>query len=311
MSPLIADGLLILVTLVWGSTFVVVKNAVETMGALTFIAVRFFIAGIALLVWYALRPGRLRFAVPPSLYWGGLFAGLALCFSYIAQTLGLITVSAGKAAFITGLYVVIVPVASRVLFKTASDVGSIVGVTLAALGLGLLSLTLPFSIAPGDFLLFLCSIGFAAHILIVGVYGDRGSPVLFSAVQLLVVSVICFFLALVFERPLSVPRGTWGSIVYMALAATSFAFLTQSAVQRFTSATHTALIFSAEPVFGALFAWLATGETLSSKELAGAAFVLLGMLVSEAGVFRQAQSRRTLPETGKDMAGISRRPQER
>ncbi len=284
MSPIAADILLILVTVVWGSTFVVVKNAIATMGPLTFISVRFFIAGAVLLLWHVFRTGRSWRSAPRSFYLGACLTGLALCFSYITQTLGLVTVNAGKAAFITGLYVVMVPVASRAFLRTMPDLGSIAGVTLATIGLGLLSLTFPFQVALGDFLVFLCSIGFAAHILMVGVYGDRGSPVFFTAIQLLVVAVLSFALALVAERPLTVPQGARTAIIYMALAGTSFAFLTQSAVQRFTSATHTALIFAAEPVFGALFAWLMSGETLTGREIAGAICVLAGMLVSETGV---------------------------
>lgn len=283
MSPIAADILLILVTIVWGSTFVVVKNAIETMGPLTFISVRFFIAGAVLLVWHVATTGRSWRSAPRSFYAGAFFTGLALCFAYITQTLGLVTVSAGKAAFITGLYVVIVPIASRALLRTKPDVGSIIGVILATIGLGLLSLTFPFKVMQGDFLVFLCSIAFAAHILMVGVYGDLGSPVFFTAIQLLVVAAIALVLALLAERPLAVPQDAWTAVIYMALAGTSFAFLTQSSVQRFTSATHTALIFAAEPVFGALFAWLMAGETLSGREIAGAICVLAGMVVSETG----------------------------
>lgn len=327
MSQLTADLLLLLVTLVWGTTFVIVKQAISAMGPLTFVAVRFFIAGAILIAWHVFRAGRPPVAVrrgagpasgsglqarevcadrlpgttepvPPAktlnawynasreFYAGAVLTGLALFFAYATQTLGLVTVASGKAAFITGLYVVMVPIASRAILRAAPDRNSVIGVILATSGLGLMSLKLPLQVAAGDFLVFLCAIGFAAHILLVSRYSEHGDPVLFAGVQLLVVSAGSFICAIIFERPLLVPPGAWGPVLFTALAATSFAFLTQSAVQRYTSATHTALIFSAEPVFGALFAWLMTGEILVAREIAGAVFILTGMLVSESGLFR-------------------------
>jgi len=219
---------------------------------------------------------------------GALITGAALFFSYATQTLGLVTVAAGKAAFITGLYVVIVPVASRAILHSSPDRASIIGVALATVGLGLISLKLPLEIAPGDFLVFLCAIGFSAHILLLGRYSGRGSTVLLAAIQILVVSVGAFIYALIAERPLVVPSGAWVAILFTAIVATSFAFLAQTAVQRYTSATHTALIFSMEPVFGALFAWLMAGEMLSPREIGGAVCILGGMLVSESSVFRRS-----------------------
>lgn len=301
MSQLTADLLLLLVTLAWGTTFVIVKDAISEMGPLTFIAVRFFIAGVVLLAWYFLRERRRersreghRDTGGPSREFltGAFITGLALLFSYATQTLGLVTVAAGKAAFITGLYVVIVPVASRAFLHASPDRASIIGVALATLGLGLMSLKMPLEIAPGDFLVFLCAIGFSAHILLLGRYSGQGSTVLLAAIQLLVVSAGSLAYALIAERPLSVPAGAWGAILFTAIAATSFAFLAQTAVQRYTSATHTALIFSMEPVFGALFAWLMAGEMLAAREIGGAVCILGGMLVSESSTFRRPVKQR-------------------
>ncbi|HHW26768.1 MAG TPA: DMT family transporter [Firmicutes bacterium] len=314
MSQVTADILLLLVTLVWGSTFVLVKNAIETMGPLTFLAVRFFIAGTVLLVWHAVRNrtnskpidenreivgDTKRHSPNNRFYVGGVLAGLALGFSYAMQTLGLVTVPAGKAAFITGLYVVLVPIGAGLLLRTAPDLASVIGVSLATVGLALLSLQFPLSIAPGDFLVLMCGVGFAAHILLVGVYSNEGDPVLFTGIQLIVVALGTGLGALIFERPLFVPSSAWGAIIFTALAATSFAFLIQTAMQRYTSPTHTALIFSAEPVFGAVFAWLLTGETLKGREILGAVCILIGMLVSE---LRSIQKPSPVPSTSEDRA---------
>lgn len=326
MSQLTADLLLLLVTLAWGSTFVIVKDAISQMGPLTFLAVRFFIAGMVLLIWHLVqgmvvrRRGRLasdgvgaaassgigsRTGGSPGLaaspaggegtagrasrefIVGSLLTGLALFFSYVTQTLGLMTVTAGKAAFITGLYIVFVPVASRALLRTVPDRASVVGVALATIGLGLMSLKLPIEIASGDFLVFLCAIGFTAQILLVDRYATSGPTLLFTAIQLLVTSLGSAIGALLVERPLAVPAGAWGAILFTAIAATSLAFLIQMTVQRYTTATHTALVFSAEPVFGALFAWIMAHEMLSGREIAGGVCILAGMLVAESSAFRR------------------------
>lgn len=292
MSQIIADLLLLLVTLAWGTTFVIVKNTIGTMGPLTYLAIRFLIAALALAAWHIVKAGRdSRAGLPqrhvwynaPRQFWvAGIVTGLALFFSYATQTLGLVTVAAGKAAFVTGLYVVIVPVASRVLTREAPDRATVFGVILATIGLGLMSLKLPFQIATGDFLVFLCAVGFAAHILLVDRYSEHCDPILYTAVQLLMVAAAAFVSALALERPLSIPAGAWPAIIFTSLVATAFAFLTQSAVQRYTTATHTALIFSAEPVFGAVFAWWIAGEILLPREIVGALLIMAGMLAAEA-----------------------------
>lgn len=299
MLQTFADLMLLLVTMIWGTTFVIVKDTIVSMRPLTFLAVRFFIAGVVLLIWLAARKlwqrsagkhGRPENPRRPAdgpaclraLYIGGTLTGIFLLFSYVTQTLGLVTVSAGKAAFITGLYVVMVPIASQFMSGSRPDLPSSVGVFLATVGLGLMSLKLPFEVAPGDFLVFLCAVGFAVQILLVDAYSPHVDPVAFAAVQLLVVAAGAFLAALVLEWPLYVPDHAWGAILFTAIPATSIAFLVQTAMQRYTSPTHAALIFSAEPVFGALFAWLWAGEVLSLREIAGAVFIVLGMVASEA-----------------------------
>lgn len=293
MPQLTADLLLLLITVVWGSSFVIVKGAIATMTPMYFIAVRFLIAGLVLLVWHIVRAGPKEWRrASREFYAGSLVTGLVLFFSYATQTLGLVTVAAGKAAFLTGLYVVIVPIASRALLREVPDRASVTGVLLATAGLGLLSLKLPFQVAYGDILMFLCAFGFALHILLISRYSGHGDPIFFTALQILVVSAGSFVYAFAFERPLSVPSGAWGPMLFTALFCTSLAFLTQSAVQRYTSATHTALIFSAEPVFGAVFAWYLGGETLLAREMVGAVCILIGMLVSELGGSRAADKAR-------------------
>ncbi len=311
MPQVLADALLLLVTVIWGTTFVLVKGAISSVRPFTFLAVRFSIGAISLLLWLFARKIRVFGIAQANAVMGGMkpvknhgdtlisfdstvlsnspgwfikgaiITGMTLLFAYAAQTFGLLTVAAGKAAFITGLSVVIVPVASAFLLKTVPNWNTAGGVILAATGLCLMSLTLPFHVEYGDSLVFLCAIFFAAHILLVGLYSRSSDPVVFSAIQLIVVAAGSFVAALLIERPFSVPRESWGAIIYTATVATAVTVLIQSAVQKYTSATHTALIFSAEPVFGAIFAWIVVGEVLNRREMAGAVLILAGVLVSE------------------------------
>ena len=183
----------------------------------------------------------------------------------------------------------IVPIASRAIAREAPDRATVVGVTWLQLDwVSCLSIFLPG--ARGDFLTFLCAVGFSAHILLVSRYSGRGDTVLYTGVQLLVVALGSSVAALAIERPLVIPSGAWPAILFTSIVTTAFAFLVQSTVQQYTSATHTALIFAAEPVFGALFAWLLAGEVLLPREMAGAGLILAGMLVAEARNLRGLRS---------------------
>jgi drug/metabolite transporter (DMT)-like permease len=313
MSQIVADLLLLLVTVIWGTTFVVVKEAIEAIKPFTFIAVRFLVGGLFLLVFVLLRaflvknnsdtahvigrqgvestPGNSRESsarlkirqLNREFTLGSVITGVTLFLAYATQTVGLITVPAGKAAFITGLSVVMVPVASAFLLKSVPPTNTVFGVVLATIGLGFMSLTFPVMVQAGDVLVFLCAIGFAAHILLIEKYSKENDPLLFAAIQLLVVSFGAFVAAVLFEWPLTIPKDSWASITYTAIIATSITILIQSGVQKYTTATHAALILSCEPVFGAFFAWLKAGEILSTREIWGAILIVAGMVISEIG----------------------------
>ncbi|NLC14873.1 MAG: DMT family transporter [Firmicutes bacterium] len=317
MSQVVADLLLLLITIIWGTTFVIVKEATVSIKPFTFLAVRFFVGSFALLFWLALRrmwrSNRTRgeadghfdhaaggvsdavggaldcFRTRKVLVNGAVITGVTLFLAYATQTIGLLTVAAGKAAFITGLSVVLVPVGSAVLLRVVPEINAAIGVFLATIGLGVMSLTLPFRVETGDVLIFLCAIGFAAHILLVGIHSKHGDPAIFAAIQLMIVAVGSLVAALCLEQPLVVPREAWGAIIYTGIVATAVTVLVQSTVQKYTSATHAALIYSAEPVFAAFFGWLMLGEVLSPREAVGAVLILAGMLVSEIAPGKRQQ----------------------
>lgn len=298
MPQIVADLLLLLATAIWGSTFPIVKEAISSIKPFTFLAARFLTAGATLLLVLAVRSLARRWAsrraghhndhdrkrvsrLPRGLIRNAVIAGGILLFAYSAQTFGMLTVPAGKAGFIVGMSVVMVPVASALVLKVAPDTSTGIGVVLATLGLGLMSLTLPFRVEIGDTLVFLSAVGYAAHILLLGEYSKHYEPVALAAIQVMAVGVGCLIAALRSEQPLLIPRKSWGAIAYCGVLATALTLTIQSTVQRYTTASHTALILSGEPVFAALFAWILIGETLTPRETVGAVLILAGMLVSE------------------------------
>ncbi len=275
-----ADLALVFVTLIWGTTFVVVKNALASAGPLAFVATRFWIAAALLGGIVLLR----RRPASPRLFLEGGLTGLFLTLGYVTQTIGLQTTEAGKAAFITGLSVVFVPLFAAVLLRQPPPRAALLGVVLATVGLGLMTLDRRLSVAAGDLWVLACALGFALHILSTGHFGPRHDPFTFTGVQLLMVALLSTLAALVFEADaLLIPRQTLPAALYMAVGATALVFSVQTWSQQHTTPTHTALIFALEPVFAALFAVLLTDEELALREGIGAGLILLGMLLAEVG----------------------------
>lgn len=276
-----ANGLLLIVTLVWGLSFVILKDGTEAVAPLTFNALRFWIA-IASVLPFAWRPLR---QLPPRLWLAGAAAGLALFAGMALQILGLQLVSPATSAFITGLSVVLVPLGAAVVLRQPPGTGAIFGVIAATIGLALLSLKGSLMPGPGELLTLACAASFAAHILLIGRFTRDVHPIAFLTVQLLVTAVLSTLGVFLFEQPAGLlpgllPVAARWALLAMGLSA-SFTYLLQIAAQRYTTPTETALIFLMEPVFAALFAFLFHGERLGSRGLAGAGLILLGMVLAE------------------------------
>jgi len=283
-----ADIALVLVTAIWGSTFVVVKNALDVVGPLVFVAARFWIAGGALagLLFLQRKIASRPIPIRSRALRDGALTGVFLTLGYVPQTIGLQTTEAAKAAFITGLSVVLVPVLAATLLRKPPTRAAAFGVFVAAIGMGLLTLdpNQRFVLAPGDLWVLLCAIGFASHITSTARFAPHHDVLPFTATQLLATAVLATGAALLFERhALLPPVSTLPAIVYMALIATAFVFGVQTWGQRHTTPTHTALIFALEPVFAALFAVVFAGEILEMREWLGGALILLGMIIAEVG----------------------------
>ncbi len=268
---------LIGVAMVWGATFVMVKDAVSRYPLYGFLGLRFAIAVVAFVI---LFPGSIR-ALRRSTVAVGTLAGLFLCAGYIFQTWGLQATSASKAAFITGMFVVLTPLMQAVLLRRPPNRATAVGAIVAATGLWMLSGGDAGSWNVGDTRVFLCAVAYSAHMIVLGSLGRRHEVLPLTLVQLVVTAVVCGAIALATEpRVLPADGSVWLALAVTGVLASAVAFAVQTYAQQHISPSRTALILITEPAFGGLFGWLA-GEALGARGLAGAAFILGGMILAE------------------------------
>lgn len=276
-----ADLLLLLVTAIWGWTFPVVESATRWVHVFPFLALRFDLAAavLAVLVWPRLRRA-------PAATWGaGALVGLFLFGGYALQTFGMgLNRSPAKTGFITGLSVVLVPVLSRIWLRRPVAVQAWAGVALSTAGLALMTLNGRLAPHAGDLLVLGSALAFALHVTAVARYAGAHDPAALAAIQVGTAALAAHASAVLTGtwRPLStVDAAVWQAIVITGLLATALAFWLQNTLQPFTTPTHTALIFAAEPVWAAAFAWLLSGETLTGRAYVGGALIVLGMILAE------------------------------
>lgn len=280
-SQFFAEFMLATVTLFWGATFPIVKDAINEMPVMAFLWVRFAIAAILL----AMIAGRSGFATLDRRGWRlGMFLGTLLFASYAFQTFGLERTSSANAGFLTGLGVVWVPLLAGPLLKKPAAIGSKIGVVLALLGLFMLTWHTPWLIGLGDLLVVVCSFFVALHIIGLDAFtrGYDGRALTF--VQIATMAVLGCCGSLMFE-PVSWPQVWTNSLLFAfvitAVFATAYAFWAMTTFQNRTTPTRAALIYTLEPVFAAIFSvWLA-GDRLTTIAWFGGALIVLGMIVAE------------------------------
>jgi len=269
---------LLAVTAVWGSTFVVVKDAVDRMPVTDFLTWRFAIAALAMLV---VRPRSVA-ALGPRGRRAGALLGLALGAGYLAQTLGLQTTGAAVSGFITGMFVVLTPLGAALLLRQPPGRTAWTAVALATVGLGLLSLR-GASIGGGELLTLGCAAAFALHIVGLGRWASSYDVYGLAVVQLLVVAGMCALVAVPGGIAVPPTPGVWGALALTALIGTAVAFVVQTWAQASMSPTRAAVVMTMEPVFAGVFAVVAGGEHLGLRTVAGAVLVLAAMVLTEVG----------------------------
>ncbi len=289
-----ADASLLFVAIIWGSTFIMVKDAVMGYPVFSYLAMRFAMATITMLpVWWFIsrQPGLLaadgRQEGWPALA-AGVVIGVVLMIGYAFQTVGLRYTTAAKAGFITGMSVILVPVIGALFLHQRATMRVWLGVALAIVGLALLTLNVDNGLRPnlGDVLVFGCAVAFAVQILSVAYMVQRFDALPLTVGQLVAVTVLSALVVPLAGEGWPRPSGSvLFSAAFTGIFASALAFSVQTIAQRFTEAVHTALIFSAEPVFAALFSFLLAGERFTVRVVMGSVLILTGMLVVELGPY--------------------------
>ncbi len=274
MLPL---GALVLVTAVWGLTFVQVKDAVAIYPLFAFLAVRFAIASLVLA---APAAPRLR-TLGRSGWIAGLALGLLLAAGYALQTAGLERTTVSSAGFITGLYVVFTPLLGLLLFRTRVGAAVWLGVGLSVAGLALLS-GVGAGDSVGDLLVLAGSAAYSLQIALMERYAPRYDPIAFTQAEMLA-AFGGFAVVAVALGQVEVPRGwtVWSALLVTGIFASALGFLIQTWAQRSTSATRTALVFAMEPVFAGFFGFWLAGDRLGAVGWAGCGLIMAGILVAE------------------------------
>ena len=299
-SRIQADVLLLVAAAIWGFGFVAQRAGMEHLGPFTFNALRFGLGALVLGPILARRrfsPGEIGPAAPPlypgttpaahgdravrPVLTGGLVAGVVLFAGASLQQAGIVTTTAGKAGFITGLYVILVPILGLSLGQRPGR-GTWAGALLAVCGLYLLSIRGGFAISRGDSLVLIGAFCWAAHVLLIGSLSARYDPLRIAAVQFLTCSLLSLGAALLFEKlPAGAMRRALVPILFSGVISVGIAYTLQVVAQRRTRPSHAAILLSLEAVFAAFGGWLLLGETLDARALTGCALMFAGMMASQ------------------------------
>jgi len=281
-SPALAGGLLLLGVFFWGVTFPVVKEAMRTLDVFSFLAFRFFAAGVLLFAMYYQKIIKCSKATIIK----GIGIGALLALSFAAQTLGIKYTTVSNAAFITGLYIIVVPAVVAILDKRAPGGAQTLSVIMALAGLTILTFTLPFSLNAGDWWTLLCAFTFGLHVVSMGrMMGDVDAEA-FSAIQAMTVAILCGVAGVFSTGGLNLAAGvaSWKAILFCAVLGSAYTFTVQARYQRSISEISAAVIFSAEPLFAAIVANFYPGinEPLTARTLVGGLLICAAMAVSGA-----------------------------
>lgn len=279
-----ADLLMLLTAMIWGSGFVAQTAGMDHIGPYLYSGLRFALGSICLLPLVLRRPAKGPAPEPlltRGLLQGGVIMGLALALGINLQQVGLLFTSVTNSGFITGLYVIVVPLLG-LLLGHKTGLGTWLGCILAVIGMFLLSVGANFHVASGDWLQLIGAVVWGGHVILVGLFASRHDPIRLAFLQFVTCSVVSLILALVFE-PIAMDAiiGAGPALLYGGLVAVGIGYTLQVVAQKHAIASHAAIILSLEAVFAAIAgAWL-LGEALQPRGYVGCALMLAGMLLAQ------------------------------
>ena len=284
---IMADGTLLLTALIWGTGFVVMKNALGNLPPAAIIAIRY--AGAALLTAVMFR--RSLADLKGADVARGALVGVLLALAYIVQTIGLQYTTAGKNAFLTTVYVLLVPFGSRLIFRQRLDRKNFVAAALMLAGIGCLSLDGESGgLNYGDLMTLLSGAFFAAHIMAVERCQHKTNTYALIVLQFAFSAAFAMAYHLLFERgmPFVLDRGTMGSLLYLIVFSTTIAMTLQNIGQSMAPASHAAILLSLESVFGALASCIFLGEVVTGTMVMGFAVIFVALVINSMRSGREA-----------------------
>ncbi len=275
-TTLLAVAALVALTACWGSTFFLIKDLLDRVPTLDFLALRFAIASVALLVVAPRALGRLSPIVRKHAIVLGLLYGVA----QILQTSGLAHTPASISGFVTGLYVVFTPLLAAGILRTRIPPITWIAVALATVGLGVLALR-GFSVGYGELITLASAVLYALHIVGLSAWSTAQDAVGMTILQIMVIAVVCTLATVPDGIVLPTRTSDWVSVAYMAVVVGALGLLGQTWAQAHLPPTRTAIIMSMEPVFASFFAVWLGGEDVTARLLLGGSMVLAAMLTVE------------------------------
>jgi len=290
-----SSGMLMLTALIWGTAFVAQSEGMNYVGGFTFNGCRFLLGGAVLIPcifllrklngqqWVKLteeeRKNQKKYGII-----GGICCGILLCLASSLQQFGIVHTTVGKAGFITACYIVIVPLLGIFLHRKAG-LNIWISVGIAAVGMYLLCITEDFVIGRGDFLMFLCAVGFSLHVLVIDYFSPKDDGVVISCIQFFTAGAISCIMMVLFENlDWSAVLSAWLPILYAGVMSCGVAYTLQVVAQKDVEPARASLIMSLESVFSVLAGWAILGHSLSLRELFGCMLVFGAIMLAQMPV---------------------------
>ena len=281
---------LLTAALIWGSSFIVMKDAVDHIPVFQLLAIRFILAGLLLAIIFRAR----LIAAGRTILPHGVICGVLLQAAYATQTYGLKTTTPGANAFLTAVYCVMVPFMAWGFFRKRPTAYNWAAAVMCIAGIGLISLSGDLTVGAGEALTLLSGLFYALHIMALSRFGETDDPIALTIVQFAVVAVLSSICTLTLENGSALPApSVWPQLLYLTIFATAVTLVCQSVGQSLTPPSQSAILLSLESVFGALFSVLLGMETLTLPILCGFTLVFVSVIVSETQLSFLKRSRKT------------------
>lgn len=266
--------------IIWGTSFVVLKNTLDSMGTMWVLAIRFTVSSVIL----CFMARRHIASLSKACIKGGVLMGLCLAAAYIVQTYGLLYTTPGKNAFLTATYCVLTPFLAWMVYKRKPGIFNVIAAVLCISGVGLVSLNEGFTeVNFGDILTLICGLFYSLQIILLENYSDSGEASTITAIQFITSALVCWVGALLFEAPpQNVPMNAWVEIAYLSVMCTALCFFLQAWGMKYTPSSTVAMIMTLEAVFGVIFSVLFFGEIVTLKMVAGFVLIFVAVVFSEA-----------------------------